>query len=257
MCTAKEQYISHVDGTIYLKHWPAQREHPPIVLLHEGLGCVARWKDWPEWLAQETGAAVWAFDRIGHGKSDALPQARTEDYLHREAWQRLPDYLQQLGIRKPLLFGHSDGGSIALLYASRYACTGVFSLAAHVLVEPLSLAGVRQTQKDYPSWRARFQRYHGKKSDALLNAWANTWLSADFANWNIEQELQSIRCPCFCLQGRADPYGSPKQLERIRQNNSRIETLLLPGLKHQPHLEAAERVRAHWQNFWRKHLAKH
>lgn len=256
MSTPQVQRLQQVDGEIHVAHWPGSEQQPPIVMLHEGLGCVARWKDWPQWLAQQTAAHVWAFDRIGHGQSDPLPQSRTADYLHREAWQRLPDYLNQLKIRNPVLFGHSDGGSIALLYASRYACAGVFSLAAHVLVEPLSLAGVRRAKADYPNWRKRFKEYHGAKSDALLQAWADTWLSDDFADWNIEASLPAISCPCLCLQGQEDAYGSPKQLERIRQNNVAIETRLLPGLNHQAHLEAPERIRAHWTNFWEQQLAR-
>lgn len=246
------QFLPHPDGQIFVAHWPGDENLPPIVLLHEGLGCVARWKNWPQWLAEQTGAPVWAFDRLGHGQSAPLPQAREADYLHREAWQRLPDYLQQLGIRQPLFFGHSDGGSIALLYASRYVCSGIFSMAAHVLVEPITLAGIAQSRKSYPAWRARFAHYHGSKSDALFYAWADTWLSEEFRDWNMEQALSQIQCPCYCLQGAADDYGTPLQLQRMQAQNPRIQTHLLPQLRHQPHLEAPQQIQQHWKTFWQQ-----
>lgn len=218
---------------------------PTLVFLHEALGCTAMWKDVPEQLSGMTGLPALIYDRHGHGKSGALAGPRDPDYLDRESFEILPAILEACGVADPLLVGHSDGGSIALLYASRYPARAVVTEAAHVFVEDVTLAGIRDA---VDAWRAtdleqKLARYHGTKTGALFTAWAETWLSDDFVSWNIEAALPGITCPALIIQGEGDEYGTRRQVEAIAGGVSGpARTLLLPDCRHVPHLQAADRV---------------
>jgi pimeloyl-ACP methyl ester carboxylesterase len=218
---------------------------PVLVFLHEALGCIAMWRDVPAQLSRMTGLPALLYDRHGHGRSAALPGSRDPDYLEREALEILPQVLAAVGIVDAILIGHSDGGSIALIYASRYPVRAVVTEAAHVFVEDVTLAGIRDAVE---AWRGtalseRLARYHGDKTDALFLAWADTWLSDEFASWNIEDGLPRIACPVLAVQGEDDEYGSLRQVDAIVNGISGpAQSLVLPDCRHIPHLQAEDRL---------------
>jgi pimeloyl-ACP methyl ester carboxylesterase len=220
---------------------------PSVVLLHDSLGSVALWRDFPERLAEATGLEVFAYDRRGHGASDPFgPRPRTREYLHYEA-ATLARVLDGEGIEDAVLFGHSDGGSIALLGAAHHPrrIRAVVSEAAHVFVEERTLEGVRAAQRALAGGDllARLERHHGAKAEALAAAWIGTWLSPWFRGWNVEQDLRRIRCPVLVLQGELDEYGTDAQVHAIARGVAGpSRAALLPGLRHTPHREAPEVV---------------
>jgi pimeloyl-ACP methyl ester carboxylesterase len=218
---------------------------PTMVFLHEALGCIAMWKDAPVQLSRMTRLPALIYDRHGHGKSGALAGPRGPDYLDREALEVLPDVLAACGVTDPILVGHSDGGSIALLYASRYPARALVTEAAHVFVEDVTVAGIRDAVNAWQGsdLKQKLVRYHGNKTDPLFAAWTGTWLSNAFASWNIEAALQDIDCPALVIQGEDDEYGTPLQLNAIAGGVSgAVRTMLLPECRHVPHLQAADRV---------------
>lgn len=220
-------------------------DRPVLVFLHEALGCSTMWKDVPATLSGQTSLPYLCYDRLGHGRSDPLPGPRDERYLEIEAYEILPAVLEACGVTEPILVGHSDGGTIALMYASRHRVRGVVTEAAHVFVEEVTLAGIRAAVEAWRSTdlRDRLARHHGDKTDALFDAWAGTWLSERFRSWNIEQCLAAIAAPVLIVQGEDDEYGTIRQVEAIAAGVSgRAEPLLIPGCRHVPHLQAADRV---------------
>jgi pimeloyl-ACP methyl ester carboxylesterase len=225
--------------------WQPDGGGPTLVFLHEALGCIAMWRNVPAQLSRMTGLPALVYDRHGHGRSGALAGPRNPDYLDREALEILPAVLAAGGITDPLLIGHSDGGSIALLYAARYPARAVVTEAAHVFVEEVTLAGIRDAVE---AWRGteleqKLARHHGRKTGTLFNAWAETWLSDAFATWNIEAALPGVTCPTLIIQGEDDEYGTPRQANAIAAGVSGpARTLLLPDCRHVPHLQAADRV---------------
>lgn len=220
----------------------ADRDGAAHVLLHEGLGSIAQWKGFPRALAEALGAQIVLWDRPGHGGSDPPARPRDARYLHRAAWEEMPAVMAALGLRAPpVLIGHSDGGTIALLYAARFPARAVATVAAHVFVEDATLAGIEATARawarsDLPR---RLARYHGDKTDATFRAWADTWRAPWFRDWDIVADIAPVSAPCLIMQGQADEYGTPAQIDAIaRAVSGPAETLLLPGLGHAPHLEA-------------------
>jgi pimeloyl-ACP methyl ester carboxylesterase len=213
------------------------RGDPAIVMLHEGLGSVAIWKDLPIQLSDATGRRVLAYSRYGYGKSDPIREKRTPKYLHDEALETLPSFLSKLGVRSPVLFGHSDGASIALIHAgANYAdTTGVIALAPHVFVETMSLDGIRQTRGAYlaTDLRHRLARYH-QDPDSAFWGWNDIWLDERFRSWNIEEYLPRTRCPILAIQGVQDEYGTLEQVERIVRLAPRAESLILDKCGHSP-----------------------
>lgn len=232
---------------------------PVIVFLHEGLGSIAMWRDFPERLCARLRLQGVVYDRRGHGRSEPLDRPRTPDYLHDEARVTLPEVLSGLGIERPILFGHSDGGSIALLYAAAFpeAVAAIVCEAAHVFVEAETLAGIRSAVKAYRTTRLRerLARHHGEKTDRLFEAWATCWLSPAFASWNIEAELPRIICPTLILQGEDDEYGTPAQVAAIMCGvRGPAESTLLPGCAHIPHLQAQDAVMPLAERFIARHV---
>jgi pimeloyl-ACP methyl ester carboxylesterase len=234
---------------------------PPLLFLHEGLGCVAMWKDFPSRLCARLGLEGVCYDRWGHGLSEPLDRPRDARYLHDEALVFLPEVLRGLGIEHAALFGHSDGGTIALLFAAAFpqAAAALVTEAAHVFVEEETLAGIRAAVGTYATTDlpARLARYHGDKTGGLFRAWHETWLSPAFRDWNIEAELPRIGCPSLLLQGEADEYGTAAQVETIARGVAGpVETGLLPGCGHAPHLQAADAVLERAARFLERHLAR-
>lgn len=222
---------------------------PTMVFLHESLGCIETWREFPAFLAEAAGLDAIVYDRLGYGLSAPMPDTpRGLDYLHIEA-ERLFRLLDILGVGEVVLFGHSDGGSIALLAAAMQPqrVRAVITEGAHVFVEEETLEGVRIAQAlmaktDLP---VRLARYHGDKVARLTAAWIDTWLSPGFRDWNIETSLRAARCPALIIQGEADEYGTPAQVEAIVKGwGGTAEALLLPGARHTPHREATKAVMA-------------
>jgi pimeloyl-ACP methyl ester carboxylesterase len=217
---------------------PTQAGQPAIVMLHEGLGSVAMWKDFPTALARATGCAVVAYSRRGHGGSDPLTASRSVDYMHEEALEVLPQLLDALEVARPMLFGHSDGASIALIHAagSGRPVTGVIALAPHVMVEDISVESIARARTLYETTdlRARLARYHGDV-DGVFWGWNDIWLSSDFRTWNIEPLLPRIRVPVLAIQGLQDEYGTMEQIERIARAAPHVTLVELQDCRHSPH----------------------
>ena len=218
---------------------------PVMVFLHEALGCIAMWKDVPERLVVMTGLSALVYDRHGHGLSDPMPRPREPDYLDRESFDVLPRVMAECGVTDTILIGHSDGGSIALLYASRHPVRALVSEAAHVFVEDVTLAGIIEAAA---AWREtdlprRLARYHGDKTAALFSAWADCWQSEPFTSWNMEAALPGISCPALIIQGEGDEYGTRGQVDAIATGMSGPATVMMvPGCNHIPHFQAADTV---------------
>ncbi len=224
----------------------AQRS-PVLVFLHEGLGSIAQWRDFPEALVECTGLPALLYDRQGHGRSDPLSAPRTPRYLHHEALKVLPRVLEHGGVQDAILVGHSDGGSIALLFASAFPqqTRAAITEAAHVFVEDETLAGIREAGEAWRTTRLaeKLARYHGDKTHALFHAWYDTWLAPEFRDWDLEDCLPGIHCPLLVIQGEDDEYATRAQVEAIAaQVSGPAETLLLPHCAHVPHHEARQPV---------------
>lgn len=255
--TENKKNIKVFGSTIFTKRITqaaARANAPTLVFLHEGLGSVELWRDFPQQLCETTSLDGFLYDRQGYGKSSALSQHRGADYLHIEAWDMLPAILDTVGIKKAILVGHSDGGTIALLYAAKFSdkVLGVISEAAHVFVEEETIRGVRSAQLSYEltGLRSRLARYHGEKTPDMFQNWSRTWLSEGFRDWNIEQHLPNVHCPVLAIQGAEDHFGTERQLRSIvDRTTGRAEELLIYGCAHTPHSQAPKDVLPAMQKF--------
>jgi len=223
----------------------ATRPGPALLLLHDGLGCAGTWRDFPERLAARTGCRTLAWSRAGHGRSQGYGTPRTRDYLHHEALKGLPPLLAAWGVDRPVLIGHSDGATIALLYASAFpaAPAGVVAMAPHELVEDKTLAGIRDACE---AWRSgdlseRMARRHADPARVFAE-WSETWLSPGFRDWNIVERLAAIRCPVLAIQGEEDEFASLRQIEVIAERVPGTQLLELPACRHSPHRDQPEAV---------------
>ncbi len=219
---------------------PAPEQAPTLVWLHEALGCAAMWKELPTELSSRTGCGSLNYSRHGHGRSQSTTKIRDVGYLHHEAWIVLPEVLRSAGVHDAVLVGHSDGASIALLYASQRppGLLGMVLEAPHVFVEDITLEGIRQAQAVFESkaQRDRLRRYHGSNTESVLRAWHDTWLRQDFRDWNIEGVLPGVECPTLIIQGEDDEYGTINQVNAIAERVSGpVQTLMLSGCGHIPH----------------------
>lgn len=230
-------------------HGPPPGTAPTIVLLHEGLGCVALWRDFPRRLAAATGFGVFVFSRAGYGQSDPVRLPRPLDYMTREALDVLPQVLDTIGFRSGVLLGHSDGASIAVIYAGGVAdfrVRGLVLMAPHFFTEPSGLAAIAQAKHDFETGalRAKLARYHRDPANALAG-WCDAWLDPGFADWNIAECIDYLRVPVLAVQGVDDQYGT---LAQIRELESRIyaplDVEILHACKHAPHLEQPDRTLA-------------
>ena len=210
---------------------------PTLVLLHEGLGCVAMWRDFPQKLAAATGCRTVVFSRAGYGHSAPYAVPRTPRYMHHEGEVMLPAFLDALGIERPVLVGHSDGGSIALIFAGSFPQRplGVAVMAPHEFVEDITLAGIRAARSVWESsdWPQKLARYH-HDAPRVFSDWNNTWLSPAFRDWNIEAYLPRIACPVLALQGEDDEYATMRQIDLIGEVVPGTEVLKLPACGHSP-----------------------
>ena len=222
---------------------PGPEAAPTLVLLHEGLGCVTLWRDFPERLAAETGCGVFAFSRFGYGHSDPVPLPRPLSYMHDEALSVLGRVLDEAAIRRCVLVGHSDGASIAAIYAGGvqdFRVRGLVLLAPHYFVEDICISAIERSREAFSSGdlRRRLARYHDDVDVAFLG-WNGAWLDPGFRTWDITEYLAYIRVPVLQVQGIADPYGTAAQPLAMQQAAyCPVETVMVPG-GHAPHLEAA------------------
>jgi len=209
-----------------------------IVMLHEGLGSVALWKDFPEQLARATGCRVLVYSRYGHGKSERLAEKRSADFMHHEAKVVLPELLRQFEIERPILLGHSDGASIALIYAGTWhqQVRALILEAPHVFVEDFGIRSTAAIRKLYESsdLPQKLARYHDHV-DEIFRGWNDIWLDPQFRDWNIEEYLAAISCPTLVIQGEDDEYGTLAQVEAIQRRAPATQTLILPHCGHSPH----------------------
>jgi len=219
---------------------------PTMVFLHEGIGCIRMWKNFPEQLVAATGCPGLIYDREGYGGSDPLREVRASNYMHRAAFEELPSVLEACGVNNPLLIGHSDGGTIALLYASRFPVQALITEAAHIFVEgEVALGGIRNVLNLWHSGKIepRLARYHGEKAGDVFFAWAETWMAPWFRAWNIKECLSDVSCPALIIQGANDEYATDEHLHSIAERlGGPVETVLVPQCGHSPHLEQRETV---------------
>jgi len=219
--------------------------HPTLVFLHEGLGCVSLWKDFPARVAAATGLAAFVYSRAGYGASDAADLPRSVRYMHDEGIEVLPEVLAAAGIGDCVLVGHSDGASIALIAAGAGRVPGhqaLILLAPHVFNETVCVESIRQAATAYrsnPRLREGLARYHGDQVDDAFWGWNDIWLHPDFRHWNIEKYLPAIDRPVLLIQGQADQYGTTRQLDAIEARVAGPhERVLVPGARHSPHHDA-------------------
>jgi pimeloyl-ACP methyl ester carboxylesterase len=216
----------------------ADGDRPTIVMLHEGLGSVSMWKDFPEQLAKETGCGVVAYSRYGHGKSQRLGEKRLAEFMHREGTVVLPALLASLEIARPILLGHSDGASICLIYAAASPASprALILEAPHVFVEELTVASIAKIRIVYRTTNLpeRLGRYHDHVEEAFWG-WNDIWLDPAFRDWNIEESLSAIACPTLVIQGEDDEYGTLAQVEAIRRRVPNAQSLVLRDCGHSPH----------------------
>jgi pimeloyl-ACP methyl ester carboxylesterase len=222
---------------------PAPEQAPTIVMLHEGLGSTGLWGDFPDKLAAATGAGVLVYSRAGYGASTPVQLPRPLDYMHIEALEILPKLLEGIGFRRGLLLGHSDGASIAAIYAGGvqdHRVRGVAMIAPHFVVEDISVTSIAQIKRAFETTdlRARLKRWHDGVDNAFYG-WNDAWLDPKFRNWDISEYLAYIRVPVAILQGADDQYGTIRQIEIAREEcYCPVDVTIIPGAGHSPHREA-------------------
>lgn len=231
--------------------YTGDRKRPAMVFLHEGLGSIAMWKDFPQRCADAAGCDALVYSRYGYGQSDPIDKPRDPRYMHDEGLQALPELLAKLGVERPILFGHSDGASIALIHAGAFPVRGVVVLAPHLFVEELALEGIRGIRASYESGdlREKLARYHANPDSAFWG-WHDIWLHRDFRAWDISASVAQITTPVFAIQGNQDEYGTMLHLDRIAQLAPHAELFKLENCRHSPHrdqpaavIAAAVRIR--------------
>lgn len=228
---------------------------PVIVMLHEGLGSIAMWRDFPQKTADATGCEVVVYSRYGYGGSALFAEPCTTDFMHKEALGALPEFLDQLQISRPILFGHSDGGSIALIYAgcAKRSLSGVIAMAPHVMVENITVTSIAAARDAFGSGTLRnsLARYHDNV-DTTFRCWSDIWLHPAFLRWNIEQYLPTIACPVLAIQGIDDEYGTMEQIEIIGSAVKDSKLLKIPACRHSPHRDQPQVVLAAVSGFVEK-----
>lgn len=226
---------------------PAPADATTLVLLHEGLGCIALWRDFPARLAEATGCGVFVYSRRGYGRSDPCELPRPLDYMTDEAMRVLPEVLDVIGLRRGILIGHSDGASIAALHAGLVRdprIAGVTLMAPHFFTEPMSLRAIAEARAAYDEGdlRLRLAKYHANV-DAAFRGWNGAWLDPGFEHWDIRAALDGIAVPALAIQGEADQYGTRAQVDIVAERvSATAEVALLPECRHAPFLDQPERT---------------
>jgi pimeloyl-ACP methyl ester carboxylesterase len=221
---------------------PPPDQAPTIVMLHEGLGCVALWRDFPGELAAATGYGVFAYSRAGYGGSERIDLPRPLDYMSREARFSLPALLEAIGLKRGILLGHSDGGSIAAIYAGEHSderIKGLILMAPHLFTEEMGLASIAEAGHAYETGdlRARLAKYHADVDNAFYG-WNDAWLDPGFRAWNIEDTVRRWRVPALVIQGADDQYGTLKQIRAIEARSpAPVTSLVLEACRHAPQVD--------------------
>jgi pimeloyl-ACP methyl ester carboxylesterase len=228
-------------------------EHPDLLLLHEGLGSVSLWRDFPGALAQATGCRVVAYSRAGFGRSSPRRAPFSIRFMHEEALEILPELREKLALRDLVLVGHSTGASMALIHAAGSRVAGVVAMAPFAFVEDTNVAAIAATRTRYAHIRERLGRHHDDV-DAMFRDWTELWLDPGFKAWSIEADLAGLRCPVLAILGARDEYCTPAQVERIERSAPRahFELLALPESGHAPHRDAPDAVLAAINRFIEK-----
>ncbi|MFL6193435.1 MAG: alpha/beta fold hydrolase [Thermoanaerobaculia bacterium] len=238
-----------IDGVRLEARWsgPPPESAPTLVFLHEGLGSLSQWRDFPDRLAAATGCGALAYSRAGYGRSDPIALPRPVRFMHDEA-KVLARVLETAGVRRALLVGHSDGASISIIHAGgdpRVDLLGLILEAPHVFTEPHGLASIARIREAYATsdLPERLAKHHGANTEIAFRGWNDVWLHPDFRAWNIEEFLPAIRVPLLILQGEDDEYGTWKQVEAIeRQSGGPVRSVAIPDCGHSPHKEQTERA---------------
>jgi len=232
---------------------------PTLVFLHEGLGSIRQWRDFPQKVAQATGCRALVYDRYGYGNSDVLREPRVGvEFMHDAALNELPELLENLEIENPVLIGHSDGASIALIHAGTYLVRGVAVMAPHVFIEDICVDSIEKASRQFETsdLPQRLGKYH-RDARKTFHLWADAWLDPAFRSWNIEEYLPRIKCPVLAIQGERDEYGTLEQLDAIaRLAGGPCELLKLPDCGHSPFRDQPEQVLKSVVSFIRRVLKK-
>lgn len=255
--TSQTHTIPTPQGPLRAQVWnPDLAQGAPIVLLHDSLGCVALWRDFPAQLTQATGRSVVAYDRLGFGQSAPYPGTLPLSFVPDEATQGLAAVLAYLGLDTFVALGHSVGGGMAVYAAAAYParCQALVTIAAQTFVEARTTAGIRAAQQQFaqPGAMDKLAKYHADKADWVLHAWTDSWLSEAFAHWRLDDVLPQVQCPTLVIHGALDEYGSaahPQSIARLVQGPATLA--LLPGCGHVPHREQT----AHCLELIQTHLA--
>ena len=224
-----------------------KKGYPTLIFLHEGLGCAEMWKDFPYVLSRKTGCPSLIFSRLCYGASDPCQRPWKINFMHKEGLRILPAIINETKIKDHILVGHSDGGSIAIIYAgSPYAkgLKGLITEAAHVFCEQVTVESIYQAKIDYDHYdlRQRLKKYHGKNTENAFRGWNDVWLHSHFINWNIEKYLPRIKTPMLAIQGNKDQYGTLKQIESIKSRVKNVIPYIIEDCRHSPHFEQPEKV---------------
>jgi len=222
------------------------KDKPTLVFLHEGLGSIPQWGSFPPSLCRKTGCPGFLYERLGYGGSDHDPDQWPLDYLEKEI-DLLHKVLNECNVKNPILIGHSDGGTIALLYGAGHSddLRGIITEAAHIFVEDITIKGIAEVVKVYESdnLKEKLARYHGNKTDSVFRRWADRWLDPSFRSWNIEDSLPHITCPVLVIQGREDEYATLLQVKGIENKvKGHVTVRIMDNCKHVPHHQAREKV---------------
>lgn len=236
-----------------------QSDHPVVVFLHEALGSMALWKDFPERFCNHHGLSGLVFSRYGYGRSTPRPAIvqKPQSYLNEEVHELMPALFAELGIKKPWLFGHSEGGIASLLYAAAYpdSLSGAISIAPHTFIDDLTIKGIEETRALYDStdFRQKIGCYHDDP-ETIFSLWVGTWLNPEFRSWNIENRLVGITSPILVLQGEHDEYGTLEQIYRVKKHVPHAQLLVLPECGHFPHRDKAEELISRAGQFIKAHF---
>ncbi len=247
--TVKDVNIDTGQGGLVARSWTPQdqKDHAPLVLFHDSLGCIDLWRDFPQRLAQESNRTVVAYDRLGFGRSQERNDVVTPAFVHEEAETFVPLVLEGLGLERFVAMGHSVGGGMAIETAALYSdqCEGLITIAAQSFAEDRTLSGIRDAKELFadPQQLERLKRYHGEKARWVVDAWVETWLSDAFAQWSLKTVLPQVKCRSLIIHGNEDEYGSTAHAKMISGGvcgPSELE--ILSGFKHVPHRENEELV---------------
>lgn len=231
----------------YACYGPPPSEAATIIMLHEGLGCVALWRDVPRKVAEATGLGVFVYSRPGYGSSDPIDLPRPLDFMTREALETLPPLLDVVGVERCILFGHSDGATIAAIYAGSvedFRIRGLILMAPHFFTEESGLAAIADARASYQTGdlRARLSKYHADVDGAFLG-WADTWLDPGFKAWNVSEVIDYLRIPVLAIQGREDQYGTLAQVQEIEERSyAPVDLVILDACQHAPQFEQPTRT---------------